>query len=188
MKLIERTLLLDLVKRGRMKRTIFYILLLALCSCAVQRTTTSEEFAKDVQKDLPFKVTELKAISNHDNTYSFRSDGYIGLLPNYEVDSEGTSMIFQTTFAPTNNTQPSNVIWRNIVINRKAKRVLCIDRLIQNGRTFGYVYVLQSETARYSDSGTFHWDVSDPKLLLNVSDAIEGMSELSVTTLNTLTK
>jgi len=66
--------------------------------------------------------------------------------------------------------------------------VLCIDRLIQNGRSFGYVYVLQSETARYSDSGTFHWDVSNPKLLLNVSDAIEGMSELSITTLNTLTK
>ena len=40
----------------------------------------------------------------------------------------------------------------------------------------------------YSDSGTFHWDVSDPRLLLNVSDAIEGMSELSVETLNTLTK
>jgi hypothetical protein len=97
-------------------------------------------------------------------------------------------MIYQTTFAPTHHTQPTNVIWRNIVINHKAKRVLCIDRLIQNGRTFGYVYVLQSETARYSDSGTFHWDVSDPKLLLNVSDAIEGMSELSVETLNTLTK
>lgn len=161
---------------------------LALCSCAVQRTTTSEEFAKDVQKDLPFKVSELKTISNHDNTYSFRSDAYISLLPDYEVDSEGASMIYQTTFAPTHNTQPSNVIWRNIVINRKAKRVLCIDRLILNGRTFGYVYVLQSETARYSDSGTFHWDVSNPKLLLNVSDAIEGMSKLSVTTLNTLMK
>ena len=33
MKLIERTLLLDLVKRGRMKRTIFYILVLALYGC-----------------------------------------------------------------------------------------------------------------------------------------------------------
>lgn len=33
MKLIERTLLLDLVKRGKMKRIIFYILLLALCAC-----------------------------------------------------------------------------------------------------------------------------------------------------------
>ena len=171
-----------------MKRTVFYILVLALCSCAVQKTTTSEEFAKEVQKDIPFKVTDLKAVSNHDNTYSFRSDGYIGLLPDYEVDSEGASMIYQTTFAPAHNTQPTNVIWRNIVINKRDKRVLCIDRLIQNGRTFGYVYVLQSETAHYSDSGTFHWDVSNPKLLLNVSDAIEGMSELSITTLNTLTK
>ena len=171
-----------------MKRTIFYILTFALCSCAVQRTTTSEEFAKDVQKDLPFKVNELKAVSGHDNTYSFRSDEYIGLLPDYEVDREGASMIYQTTFAPTHYTQPSNIIWRNIVINRKAKRVLCIDRLIQNGRTFGYVYVLQSETAQYSDSGTFHWDVSNPKLLLNVSDAIEGMSERSVMPLNTITK
>ena len=171
-----------------MKKNIYYILILALCSCAVQRPTTSDEFAKDVQKDIPFKVTELKAVSNHDNTYSFHSDAYVGLLPDYEVDSEGTSMIFETTFAPTHHTQPSNIIWRNIVINRKAKRVLCIDRLIRNGRTFGYVYVLQSQTARYSDSGTFHWDVSNHKLLLNVSDAIEGMSELSVETLNTLTK
>ena len=171
-----------------MKRTIFYILAFALCSCAVQRTTTSEEFTKDVQKDIPFKVNELKAVSGHDNTYSFRSDGYIGLLPDYEVDSEGASMIYQTTFAPTRSTQPSNVIWRNIVINKRDKRVLCIDRLVKDNWTFGYVYVLQSETARYSDSGTLHWDVSNPKLLLNVSDAIEGMSELSVETLNTLTK
>ena len=29
---------------------------------------------------------------------------------------------------------------------------------------------------------------SNPKLLLNVSDAIEGISELSIVTLNTLTK
>ena len=171
-----------------MKRTIFYILAFTLCSCAVQRATTSEEFVRDIQRDLPFKVSGLKAVSGHDNTYSFRSDGYVGLLPDYEVDSEGASMIYQTTFAPPHYTQPSNVIWRNIVINRKAKRVLCIDRLVKDNRTFGYVYVLQSATARYSDSGTFHWDVSNPKLLLNVSDAIEGMSELSVETLNTLTK
>jgi len=171
-----------------MKRTIFYILAYALCSCAVQRATTSEEFVRDVQKDIPFKVTDLKPVSGHDNTYSFRSDGYIGMLPDYEVDGEGACMIYQTTFAPTYHTQPSNVIWRNIVINKRDKRVLCIDRLVKNNRTFGYVYVLQSETARYSDSGTFHWDVSNPKLLLNVSDAIEGMSEFSVTTLNTLMK
>lgn len=49
-------------------------------------------------------------------------------------------------------------------------------------------FALAEDLPQYRDSGTFHWDVSDPKLLLNVSDAIEGMSELSVETLNALTK
>ena len=71
-----------------MKSPIFYILTFVLCSCAVQRATTSEEFVRDVQRDLPFKVSELKAVSGRENTYLFRSDGYIGLLPDYEVDSE----------------------------------------------------------------------------------------------------
>ena len=29
---------------------------------------------------------------------------------------------------PTHEKQPTNVIWRNIIINRKAKHVLCIDQ------------------------------------------------------------
>ena len=96
-------------------------------------------------------------------------------------------MIYRTTFAPTHDRQPANVIWRNIVINHRAKRVLCIDRLVQNGKTFGYVYVLQSETKEYSDDNTYHWDVSDQRLLLNVAGAIGHMTSLSVTQLE-LTK
>ena len=49
----------------QMKSPIYYILALALCSCAVQRATTSEEFVRDVQKDIPFKVSDLKAVSGH---------------------------------------------------------------------------------------------------------------------------
>ena len=54
------------------------------------------------------------------------------VLPDYEVDAEGALMSYRTTFAPTHDTQPANVIWRNIVINRQAKRVLCIDRMVMN--------------------------------------------------------
>ena len=172
-----------------MKKVLWLIAIACLgCSCVVQRATTSNEFAKDVRMDLPFKISQLDTVNGLDNTFSFRSDEYVGLLPDYEVDGEGVGMIYQTTFGPTHNTQPPAVIWRNIVINKRGKRVLCIDRLVKDGKTFGYVYVLQSETARYSDSGPFHWDVSNPKLMLNVSDAIEGMSELSVTTLNVLSQ
>ncbi|MBQ7697410.1 MAG: hypothetical protein IJT35_02385 [Paludibacteraceae bacterium] len=170
-----------------MKRiTCILLILCCLYGCKTQQATTSTQFAIDVQRDIPFRVSGLKYVK--DNTYSFGCDGYVTLLPDYEVDAEGACMVYRTTFMSAHDKQPTNVIWRNIVINHKAKRVLCIDRFVKDGKTFGYVYVLQSEMKQYSDVSTFHWDVSDQRLMLNVSEAIEGMSELSITTLNVQTK
>ena len=168
-------------------RIVIFLLPLLLVACRVQQPMSSERFVQDVQSDIPFKVSALNSVSNHDGVYAFRCENQVDLLPDYEVDAEGAVMVYRTTFAPTREKQPSNVIWRNIIINRKAKRVLCIDRLVQNGKTSGYIYVLQSETKEYSDENTFHWDVSDPRLLLNVAGAIEHMSALSITQLE-LTK
>ena len=167
-----------------MKRIVLIVLPLLLLACRVQQPMSSERFAQDVQRDIPFKVSAMNTVPNHNGVYTFRCENQVDLLPDYEVDAEGAVMIYRTTFAPTHEKQPSNVIWRNIVINHKAKRVMCIDRLVRNGKTFGYVYVLQSETKEYSDGNTFHWDVSDQRLLLNVAGAIEHMSSLSVTQLN----
>lgn len=153
---------------------------LALIACRVQQPMSSERFAQDVQRDIPFKVNTLNSVPNHNGVYAFRCENQVDWLPDYEIDAEGAQMIYRTTFAPTHDKQPANVIWRNIVINHKAKRVLCIDRLIQNGKTFGYVYVLQSETKAYSDENTYRWDVSDQRLLLNVAGTIEYMTSLSV--------
>ena len=170
-----------------MKRIILLFLPLIFVACRVQQPMSSERFAQDVQRDMPFKVSAMNSVPNHEGVYAFRCEDQVNLLPDYEVDAEGAVMVYRTTFAPTHEKQPVNVIWRNIVINRKAKRGLCIDRLVHNGKTCGYVYVLQSETKVYSDENTFHWDVSDQRLLLNVAGAIEHMSSLSVTQLE-LTK
>ena len=167
-----------------MKRIIILIFPLLFVACRVQQPMSSERFEQDVQSDMLFKVSAIHSVPNHDGVYSFRCEDQVDLLPDYEIDAEGAVMVYRTTFAPAHEKQPANVIWRNIVINRKAKRVLCIDRLVQDGRTCGYIYVLQSETKEYSDGNTFHWDVSDQRLLLNVAGAIEHMSSLSVTQLN----
>ena len=172
-----------------MKRRLISLLLpLLLIGCRVQQPMSSERFAHDVQSDMPFKVSAMNSVPNHDGVYSFRCENQVDLLPDYEIDAEGAMMIYRTTFAPTHDRQPANVIWRNIVINHRAKRVLCIDRLVQNGKTFGYVYVLQSETKEYSDDNTYHWDVSDQRLLLNVAGAIGHMTSLSVTQLELMTR
>ena len=170
-----------------MKRIVLIVLPLLLLACRVQQPMSSERFAQDVQRDIPFKVSAMNTVPNHNGVYTFRCENQVDLLPDYEVDAEGAVMIYRTTFAPTHEKQPSNVIWRNIVINHKAKRVICIDRLVYNGKTSGYIYVLQSETKEYGYENTVHWDVSDHRLLLNVAGAIEHMSSLSVTQLE-LTK
>ena len=170
------------------QRIVIFLLPLFLVACRVQQPMSSERFTQDVQSDIPFKVSTLNSVPNHNGVYTFRCENRVDLLPDYEVDAEGAVMVYRTTFALTHEKQPSNVIWRNIIINRKAKRVLCIDRVVQNGKTNGYIYVLQSETKAYSDENTFHWDVSDQRLLLNVAGAIEHMSSLSITQLELIKK
>lgn len=154
----------------------------------MQQSGSSARFAEDVRKDVPFKLAAMDQVANHNGVYAFRCDNYVEWLPDYEVDAEGAVMGYRTTFMSTHEKQPANVIWRNIVINKSDKRVLCIDRLLKGGKTFGYIYVLQSETKAYNDENTYHWDVSDHRMLLSVAGSIEYMSELSVTTLNTLLK
>ena len=157
-------------------------------ACRVQQPMSSERYAQDVQSDIPFKVNTLNSVPNHDGVYAFRCVNQVDLLPDYEINSEEAVMVYRTTFAPAHNKQPANVIWRNIVINHKAKRVLCIDRMVRNSKTFGYVYVMQSETKEYSDENTYHWDVSDQRLLLNVAGVLEHMTSLSVIQLELITK
>lgn len=166
-----------------MRKTIIILLPFLIMACRVQQPTNSERFARDVQGDMPFRVSAMNSVPNHDGVYAFRCESQVDLLPDYEVDAEGVQVICRTTFAPTHAKQPANIIWRNIIINHKAKRLLCIDRMVRNGKTSGYVYVLQSETKDYSDENTYHWDVSDQRLLLNVAGALEHMTSLSVTKL-----
>lgn len=165
------------------QRLILILMPLVLLACRVQQPISSERFAQDIQADIPFKVSALSAVPNHTCVYSFRCDQVVDLLPDYEVDAEGTLMGYRTTFVPTHAKQQANIIWRNIVINHKAKRVLCIDRLIWEGKTVGYVYVLQAETKEYSDENTYHWDVSDHRLLLIVAGILEQQTTLSLTRL-----
>ena len=153
-----------------------------LAACGIHKPLTETQYAQSVQKDLPFAVSEFKQIKP--DVYSFKCDKYVDLLPDYEVDSEGALMIWRTTFKPTHTAQSQQYIWRNIVIDKKNCRILCIDRLLKDNKTFGYVYVLQGET-KQSPNG-FHWDVTDQRHMLNVAPILTEQTELSVELLKIL--
>jgi len=164
------------------KLIIFAIAALCFASCGSQKALTDTQYEQSVRRDIPFAVSEFRQIKP--DVYAFKCDTYVGLLPDYEVDDEGASMIWRTTFAPTHTAQPFQYIWRNIVIDKRSCRVLCIDRLLNDGKTFGYVYVLQGETKNIPNG--FHWDVTDQRHMLNVAPILEEQTELSVELLKTL--
>lgn len=153
-----------------------------LAACGIQKPLTEAQYEQSVRKDIPFAVSEFKQVKPE--VYAFKCDKYVDLLPDYEVDNEGTLMIWRTTFGSTHSAQPQQYIWRNVVINKRNCRVLCIDRLLKDGKTFGYVYVLQGETKNLPNG--FHWDVTDQRHMLNVAPILEEQTELSVELLKTL--
>ena len=164
------------------KRIILAIVVTMFAACGVQKQLTETQYEQSVRKDMPFAVSEFKQVKP--DVYAFRCDKYVDLLPDYEVDNEGALMIWRTTFDQTHTTQPTQYIWRNIVIDKRNCRILCIDRLLKNGKTFGYVYVLQGETKQVPIG--FHWDVTDQRHMLNVAPILEEQTELSVELLKTL--
>jgi hypothetical protein len=165
-------------------RKLIILALAALCfaACGIQKPLTEAQYVQSVQKDLPFVVSEFKQAKP--DVYAFKCDKYVDMLPDYEVDNEGTSMIWRTTFEQSHTAQPQQYIWRNVVINKRDCRVLCIDRLLKDGKTFGYVYVLQGETKNIPNG--FHWDVTDQRHMLNVAPIMEEQTELSIELLKTL--
>jgi len=151
-------------------------------ACGMQKPLSEAQYAQSVRKSMPFAVSEFKQVKP--DVYSFKCDKFVTMYPDYEVDDQGALMIWRTTFVPTHTEQPAQYIWRNLVIDKRYGRVLCVDRLLKGGKTFGYVYVLQSDT-KLVVSG-YHWDVTDPRHMLNVAPILTEESKLSLELLKTL--
>ena len=108
-----------------MKRfTYILFILCCLYSCKTQQPTTGTQFAADVQRDMPFKTSELKVVNEH--TYSFRCDNYVDLLPDYEVDLEAHVWSIERPLCPrmTSNRPMSSGVISSLTVRRN---VYCVS-------------------------------------------------------------
>lgn len=165
-----------------MKKLLMTLAAVCLVACGSQKPLSEEQYTHAIQKSVPFAMSQFKQLK--ENVYSFRCDRYVDWLPDYEVNDKGATMVWRTTFDQTHTTQPPQYIWRNIVIDKRANRILCIDRLLRDGLTSGYVYVLQGETKTIPDG--CHWDVTDQRHMMITAPILENQTELSVELLKIL--
>jgi hypothetical protein len=146
-----------------MKRIFVYALsVIMFAGCQTKNVTEAERFDASVRKELPFAVDSLRWLDGVDMaTYQFACRDYVATPPDAFIGQDGALNVYNNFLFEAPTRQTEDVVWRNVVVSKKNQRIICIDRYLSDGRTKGFVYVLQSETKRFPTLGLYHWDVSD---------------------------
>ena len=162
-----------------------------LIGCHTNNMSEAQRFGASVRKELPFKIDSLQWVDGTDEvTYQFTSSYYIPTLPDAEIGMDGNLSVYRTfdyekaipAKAPTRGRllQTDDKVWRNVVVSRKNRRVICIDRYMRKGATEGYVYVMQSDSKKYPTLGQYHWDVTSPRHIESVGEALRHLRNLTL--------
>lgn len=164
------------------RKIIAWILpLLILTGCQTTHVSEAQRFETGIRKELPFRIDSLRWFDGIDIvTYQFASQGEVTTPPDAEIGMNGDIYVYRSFGLQKASRQTANKVWRNVVVSKKNQRIICIDRYLRDGRTQGYVYVLQSETKKYPTLGKFHWDVSDPHNIESAGAALGHLRNLTL--------
>ena len=163
------------------KSTAWILPLLFLAGCQTKNVSEAQRFETSVRKELPFHIDSLRWFDGIDNaTYQFACRDYVSTPPDAVIGMDGELSVYRTLDFQKASRQTEDKVWRNVVVSKKNQRILCIDRYLKDGRTQGYVYVLQGESKKYPNLGKYHWDVSDPHNIESAGVALDHLRNLTL--------
>lgn len=176
--------------------------LVFLTGCQTNNITEAQRFVASIKKELPFRIDSLHWLDGVDiATYQFTNQDYSPALPDAEISMNGELFVYRTfdfqkaipaaaparpfgTLSPERtrslSRQAEDKVWRNVVVSEKNQRIICVDRYLRDGRTQGYVYVLQSKSKKFPTLGKYHWDVSDPHNIESAGASLEHLRNLTL--------
>ena len=162
--------------------TIFYVLTaIMFAGCQTKNMTEAEKFDASVRKELPFAVDSLRWLDGTDmSTYQFACRDYVAMPPDAFIGLDGALNVYNNFLFEKPTCQTEDVVWRNVVVSKKNRRIICIDRYLRDGRTKGFVYVLQTETKKFPTQGLYHWDVSDSHNIEMSGEILEHLRKLTL--------
>lgn len=157
------------------------MLLVVMSSCQTQKGPEDQRFETSVIKELPFRIDSLQMIDGTDvATFRFANQEYVSMQPDAIISPDGALHVYKTFILEPPTRQKAGDIWRNVVVSRKNLRIICVDRYLKEGKTQGFVYVLQSESKKYPTFGRYHWDVSDTHNIEMVGTNLQNLRELTM--------
>ena len=161
------------------------LLLAFLAGCQTNETSEAQRFETSIRKELPFRIDTLRWFDGADMaTYQFANQDYVPALPDAEIGLNGEVSVYRTFDFQKASRQTEDKVWRNVVVSKKNQRIICIDRYLRDGRTKGYVYVLQCETKKFPTLGRYHWDVSDPRNIESAGAVLSHLRNLTLRRIN----
>ena len=167
-----------MIRNIKLHRIVWGFIVLTT-SCQTENAPEAQRFEESVRKELPFHVNSLRWFDGSDiETYQLFNHYYIPTLPDAEIGMDGNLSVYKTFDFKKSDLQTEDKVWRNVVVSKKNRRVICIDRYMKKGVTQGYVYVLQSESKSYPTFGKYHWDVSDPHNIESVGMNLDHLRKL----------
>ena len=155
-----------------MNKIILTIILSSLLfACSSVKLTEEQRILNGIRRDVPFQLDSLKPTNS--NSWSFTNNDIITAEPDYEIRDDGALFVYRTFFNGPKQAQQPNIVWRNLFIIRKKHRVICVDRILIDGKTKGIVYILQSKNKSYPSYGHYQWDVTRLEHLELVGSILE---------------
>jgi len=164
-------------------KTIYSIILLVwlFASCKSNSMTELQGFERSILQEIPFRVDSISWLTAGDlPAFRFANTEYVDVAPDAEIRPDGDYWVCNMFDAAPPAHQADDNIWRNVLVSHKKQRVVCIDRYLQQGRTVGYCYVMQSERKEYPTYGTFHWDVSDSRNIEMVGVMLDDLKDIAM--------
>lgn len=138
-------------------------------------------FINDCMKMLPFKDKIVFCIVADQYIVFSCGDYDATWKPDYEIKCiDGTTITMEQDLFPFKQGLTSGRIWRNILLSKKDKRMVCVDRMILKGKRIGIMYILQSKNKKYPFCSMAQWTVSDIRNLQMAASCLERFKKISL--------
>ena len=122
---------------------------MCLCSCSSTKWTTTTQptdgmrYLKQLVRSLPFEIDSICAVSE-DYYLVFENEQPLTFAPDYEITIDSVVYNMNGEVFHPDAQQRKDVIWRNIYVQPRQHRLLCMDRVYVGKRWMGIIYVIQS--------------------------------------------
>lgn len=128
---------------------------------------------------LPFKEKTVEFVSA-DKFVVLRLDNeHHEWVPNYSLNVKGDRVVELADEWNSNRKLQPGSFWRNLIISPSKKRVLCVDRLVLKGNPYAVMYVMQADKKGYPFPTLYHWNITQPEMLPNISVTLEGFADMT---------